>query len=53
MNPNRRNREKIVDEFVDSSSPTSPMLGLIEFFTSVSDSTGTVAFRLHMVEGES
>jgi hypothetical protein len=53
MNPNRRNKEKIVDEFVDSSSTTSPMLGLIEFLISVSDSTSMFAFRLHMVEGES
>jgi hypothetical protein len=53
MNPNRRNGELFLNEFVDASSPVLPVLGLIEFFISIWDTASTIVFRLLMVERES
>jgi hypothetical protein len=44
MNPNRRNGELFLNEFVDASSPALPVLGLIEFFISIWDTASTIAF---------
>jgi hypothetical protein len=53
MNPNRRNGELFLNEFVDASSPALPVLGLIEFFISIWDTASTIAFRLLMAGRES